>query len=308
MQAEQTKKPWWKRVLRILMWALLALVVAVGVLVALNWDIAMRFRTGGLKVYETSPPTLPADIARPAVLVFSKTNGFRHAETIDAANALMTRIAKEKNWGMFQTENGAAFTPEILARFDAVVFNNVSGDPFNAGQRSAFKSYLEQGGGFVGIHGSGGDFGYLWDWYVNDLIGAQFIGHTMDPQFPKGTLKIEDTSHPATKGLPATWSREEEWYSFNKSVRAKGYHVLATADESSYVPKGQFGKDIKMGKDHPMVWWHCVGKGRVFYSALGHKAEYYAEPNHIAMLKGAVSWALKQEGEGCAVPEVKEAK
>jgi uncharacterized protein len=292
----------WKRLKRILRWILLIVLALLAFGVVRNWDILMRFRTGGLKIYEVTPPTVPVDLKRPAILVFSKTNGFRHAEAITAAGKLFGQFAAEKGWGIYQTENGATFNPAILSRFDAVVFNNVSGDPFNPDQRAAFKGFLEQGGGFVGIHGSGGDFGYLWDWYVNDLIGVQFIGHTMNPQFPEATLKIEDTNHPATRGLPAFWPRpEEEWYSFDASVRAKGYHVLATLDETSYVPKGMFGKDVRMGKDHPMVWWHCVGKGRVLYSALGHKPEYYSEPNHIALLMGAVTWALRQEGEGCDV-------
>jgi type 1 glutamine amidotransferase len=285
---------------RVLLWLLLAILALLAVMVALNWNTLIRFRTGGLKEYETTAPNLPANIPRPAILVFSKTNGFRHAETIVAANQLLEVMAKEKGWGYYFTENGATFNPELLAKFDAVVFNNVSGDPFTPDQRTAFKSFLERGGGFVGIHGSGGDPGYLWDWYVNDLIGAQFIGHTMNPQFPPGTLKIEDSSHPATRGMPATWSRgEEEWYSFDKSVRAKGYHVLLSLDEASYEPKGMWGQDLRMGGDHPMVWWHCVGKGRALYSALGHKPEYYAEPNYIALLKGAVSWAARQDGEGC---------
>ena len=283
----------WKR---IVLYIVGGLVLLIGIGAALNYDNIMRFRTGGLRNYETAPPTLPADLPRPAILVFSKTNGFRHAESIDAANALLAGFAKEAGWGYFQTENGATFSPELLAKFDAVVFNNVSGDPFTPAQRDAFKAFLEAGGGFVGIHGSGGDFGYLWDWYVNDLIGAQFIGHTMDPQFPQATVRIEDRTHPATRSLPESWTREEEWYSFDKSVRAKGYHILATADETSYTPKGMFGQDVRMGKDHPLVWWHCVGKGRALYSALGHKPEYYSEPNHIALVKGAVNWAMRLEG------------
>ena len=179
------------------------------------------------------------------------------------------------------------------------MFNNVSGDVFTPEQRKAFKDWIEAGGGFVGIHGSGGDMSYAWDWYVNDLIGAQFIGHTMDPQFPEATMNIVDKNHPATADLPDTWTREEEWYSFDASVRAKGFTVLATVDETTYETKGPFGQDITMGDDHPLVWWHCEGKGRALYSALGHKPEYYSEENHRTILLGATKWALRLEGEGC---------
>jgi type 1 glutamine amidotransferase len=278
---------------------LLVLALLLGVLIFWQWDLFQRLFLGGVKIYETTAPALPAEIERPAILVFSKTNGFRHAESIAAANALYVDLAAKNGWGHFQTENGATFSPETLARFDAVVFNNVSGDVFTPDQRAAFKSFLEQGGGFVGVHGSGGDFSYKWDWYVNDLIGAQFIGHIMDPQFQDAKVVFENRTHPAVRDLPETITRKDEWYSFDRSVRTKGYTVLGTLDEKSYSPKGMWSQDIAMG-DHPVIWWHCIGKGRALYSALGHLPEAYAEPHHKALLTGAIKWALRQDGEGCA--------
>lgn len=288
-----------KWIKRVLIGVPLTVLALVGVLAALNWDLVQRVFFGGLKVYETEPPALPADLKRPAILVFSKTNGFRHEEAIPAANALFAGFAKENGWGYFQTENAATFDPSILARFDAVVFNNVSGDVFTAGQREALKTYLTGGGGFVGIHGAGGDLSYKWDWYPDALIGARFIGHPLGPQFQQATVNVEDDTHPATTDLPRAWVRTDEWYSFEKPARRPGYTVLATLDESTYKPDGLFGKDLRMGKDHPIAWWHCIGKGRVLYSALGHRAEAYAEPEYQAMLLGATQWALRLEGEGC---------
>ncbi len=276
--------------------------------VAVNWNIIHRVFLGGVKVYETQAPVLPTDIKRPAILVFSKTNGFHHEEAIPAANALFAGIAKAQGWGYYQTENGATFAPEILSRFDAVIFNNVSGDVFTPAQRHALKTYIEQGGGFVGIHGAGGDMSYDWRWYASDLIGAQFIGHPMGPQFQKASVKIEERTHPATKGLPESWSRTDEWYSFEKSPRKPGVTILARLDETTYSPKGLFGKKLAMGKDHPIMWSHCTGKGRVFYSAMGHQAEAYAEPGYRKLLIGAARWSLKLDGKGCGDDSALEAK
>lgn len=84
--------------------------------------------------------------------------------------------------------------------------------------------------------------------------------------------------------------------------------MIATLDERSYSPKGVWGQDLAMGKDHPVAWWHCIGRGRVFYSAMGHTAEAYAEPAYQGMLRGAVQWALRRDGEGCdAAPAAGEA-
>lgn len=283
---------------RTVLWGLLLLVILFVISVARNFEIIQRTMLGGLKIYETVPPQVPANIARPAILVFSKTNGFRHEEAIPAANALVAQIAKEKGWGYFQTENGATFEPAILAKFDVVVFNNVTGDVFTSAQRQALKQFIENGGGYVGVHGSGGDFSYNWRWYVEDLIGAQFKGHPKYPQFQQATVHIEDKTHPATRELPDLWKRTDEWYSFEKSARRPGYHILATLDEATYNPK-MMGLDIAMGKDHTIAWWHCMGKGRVFYSAMGHTAAAYAEPDYRKMLLGAVTWALRLEGSEC---------
>jgi uncharacterized protein len=283
---------------------ILVLALVLAALIVWQWDFFQRMFMGGVKVYETTAPVLPAEIKRPAILVFSKTNGFRHAETIIAANVLYASMAEKNGWGHFQTENGAAFDPAILARFDAVLFNNVSGDVLTLDQRAAFKAFLEKGGGFVGVHGSGGDFSYKWDWYVKDLIGAQFIGHTMDPQFQDAKVVFENRTHPAVKDVPESLIRTDEWYSFDTSVRKKGYTVLGALDEKSYSPTGLWGQKLAMG-DHPVIWAHCIGNGRILYSAMGHLPEAYAEPAYQTLLSGALNWTLRLEGEGCEAPSVK---
>jgi Trehalose utilisation len=77
--------------------------------------------------YDSVSPVLPRDLVNPAILVFSKTNSYRH-DSIDAANAMFREIANERGWGIFETENGAVFNAAQLGRFKAVVWNNVSGD------------------------------------------------------------------------------------------------------------------------------------------------------------------------------------
>jgi len=82
-----------------------------------------------------------------------------------------------------------------------------------------------------------------------------------------------------------------------ESADDRGPHILATADETTYNP----GRST-MGADHPMVWTHCVGKGKVFYSAIGHSAATYQEPNHLRLLENAIAWAigpLGPDGAAC---------
>jgi uncharacterized protein len=257
----------------------------------------------GFHRYESVPPILPDSLSKPSVLIFSKTNGYRH-QSIEVSNAALSAIAQRRGWSVFVTENAAVFNPEQLPRFSAVVWNSASGDVLTLGQQTAFKSYLESGGGYLGIHGAGGDLKYMWRWYADTLIGAQFIGHPLYPQLQAARVLIEDTTHPATRRLGATWIRTDEWYSFASSSRTKGYHVLASLDEESYQPRSKIPlpflkpKDLHMG-DHPIIWLHCVGNGRAFYSALGHEASAYAEPQHLQMLEGALEWSMGLAGTHC---------
>jgi type 1 glutamine amidotransferase len=254
--------------------------------------------------HETTPPELPADLTPPALLVFTKTNGFRHTEAIPAGVALIEEIAQRRGWSVFHTENGAVHDDALLARFQAIVWHQVSGDVLSPAQREALQRFLADGKGWVGIHGAGGDRSYDWPWYVKELVGAQFIGHPMGPQFQTATWRTEDKTHPASARLPETWQREDEIYSFERSVREKpGYRVLVSVDETTYSPFENIlwmERDLHMpGGDHPMVWHHCVGPGRAFYSALGHQAKAYDEPEMEALIEGALAWALRLEGEGC---------
>lgn len=284
------------------------LLLAVVLLIVFVWGLGAsnfgRIVLGVGKTYDTVPPQLPAQLPGTAVLIFSKTNGYRDDEQIPAANAALEKIAKEHGWSSYTTENAAVFNPVQLSRFKVVVWSSVSGDVLTPPQRDAFRRWLEQGGGFVGLHGAGGDPEYAWRWYVDHLIGAQFIGHTMGPQFQPATLSVEDRTHPATRHLNATWRRVDEWYSFAASPRAKGYHVLISLDERTYKPEMNFWplvrhRSVAMGSDHPMVWTHCEGKGRAFYSALGHQASAYSEPLHVNMIAGAIAWSAGLEGPGC---------
>jgi uncharacterized protein len=255
----------------------------------------------GINRYETVPPVLADRLRETAILIFSKTNGFRDEEAIKAATGALIGICQRRGWSAVVTENAAIFNPPQLARFKAVVWNNTSGDVLTADQRAAFKAYMERGGGFVGIHGAGGDPKYRWDWYVDTLIGAQFIGHPFSPQFQDATVHIEDGANPATRGLGDTWVHRDEWYSFATNPRDKGMHVLATVDENTYSPMMSllfFHKDLRMG-DHPIVWTHCIGTGRAIYSAIGHAASTYSEPKHIQMLDGAIEWAAGLSGMPC---------
>jgi type 1 glutamine amidotransferase len=235
---------------------------------------------------DDAPPLLPEELDEPAVLVFSKANGFVHEAAIPAAEELVRTLAARNGWSVFVTDNGAIMNPEQLARFAVVVGNNNSGTFLSPDQQQALRRYILTGGGYVGLHGAGGDFYYSWDWYVQELIGAQFTGHTMDPQFQDAVVERVEPS-PLTAHLPQRWSiSNEEWYAFADNPRRQGITILLALDEASYRPGG-----ASMTGEHPVAWNHDLGEGRVVYSAIGHQAETYALPAYRQFLERAIAWA-----------------
>lgn len=239
---------------------------------------------------------LPVPAGGAAVLVFERSNGFRDAPSVEAAEASFRDIAARRGWTFVFTSDPGDITAANLAQFKAVIWNNVSGDVLTLGQRAALRSFVEGGGGFAAVHGSGGDPLYIWDWYADTLIGARFIGHVDEHQTAR--IRIEDSASPITAGLSADWTMLEEWYSFARSPRGPGTTVLLTLDEASYAPVSAL-RDLRMG-DHPIAWTRCVGRGRSFYTAIGHRPETYRDPDNLRFMEQALAWTVGLVPSGCA--------
>lgn len=215
------------------------------------------------------------------VLVFSKTLGYRHA-SITNGIATIQQLGSEHGFAVEATEDSSAFTATNLARFRAVVFLSATGDILNPEQEAAFRDYVLGGGGLAAIHGA--VFGPnacedKWTWY-GDAFGCAFSNHSA--VLPAQVL-IEDANEPSTRGLPARWSRTDEWYNFTGTPRGQA-HVLATVDESTY-------RGGAMGEDHPIAWSRRIGKGRMWYTAMGHTESSFSEPLFLKHILGGIQTA-----------------
>src|SRR5687768_7386824 len=138
------------------------------------------------------------------VLIFSKTNGFRH-ESIDQGGISMKEYFTTHNISFTHSEDSTVFNSNNLSAFDVVMFFNTTGNILDSMQQNALLAHIKSGKGFVGIH-SASDTEYDWPWYAG-LVGAQFANH---PQIqPAAVLKI-DTQFAANKHLPERWTRTDE--------------------------------------------------------------------------------------------------
>lgn len=250
--------------------------------------------------YDNTSPKFDLNSGGTRVLVFTKINGFDHGPSVTAATQAISDLALKRNWQVAVTDRGGAFTPQTLAKFDVVVWNNNSGDVLTLSQREAFEDYIHQGGGFLGIHGAGGDPTYFWDWYADELLGARFIGHPMEPQFQDARIVVEAHAGGIGADLAPGWTMNDEWYSFQDNPRASGASVVATLDENTYLPEGYGGQDLRMGEDHPIAWTRCIGNGRAMYTAIGHRPEVYQLPQNLKLLEDGLAWAAGQSALNCS--------
>ncbi len=144
-------------------------------------------------------------------------------------------------------------------------------------------TFIKSGKGFIGIHSATDTF-YKWAEY-GEMIGGYFDQH---PWHQEVAVKVEDQKHPATKHLGASFRITDEIYQ-HKNFSRQNVHVLLSLDASSVdLTKPNVHRT---DKDFALAWMRNFGKGRVFYTALGHRPEVWNDERFQKLLIGAVKWA-----------------
>jgi hypothetical protein len=265
--------------------------------------------------------TAVAQAAPRKVLVVTVTTGFRHS-SIPTAEKVLGELAKESGAftveyarvepkdPQFQGPDGKPDTakvnaaieavlaekmsPAALKHYDAIVFANTTGN-LPLPDRQAFLDWIKSGKGFVGMHSATDTFhgfaGYL------DMIGAEFKTH--DSQQMEVQPINQNPQCPACAHLGKDWKVFDEIYQF-KNFDSSKVHGLLTLD------KKPSAKDPAPG-EYPIAWCKEYGKGRVFYTSLGHREDVWdptwpdrknpkavAEAYQKHILNG-IKWALGME-------------
>jgi type 1 glutamine amidotransferase len=254
------------------------------------------------------------------VLVYTKNQvgknqagkAFYVHDNIPASVAAIKKLGEENNFAVDVSDDPAVFTDQNLKRYKALVFDNTNNEIFgNEEQKAAFQRYIRgfksiespkgaeqrvalwgyasSGGGFVGIHSASGSM-RQWPWFW-EMLGGKFLRH---PKLQPFTIKVKDPKDPSTAHLPASFQWTDEFYFLDHMP--DGLHVLLAGDLTTLDdPAKEKYPGKKFGDEFPLAWRHQFDGGREWYTALGHKPEYYSDPRLAKHILGGILWAMGEK-------------
>ena len=234
--------------------------------------------------------------SRKRLLAIGEEKGYRH-EAVSHALATIERLGRESGiWDTYirtdteaLTKKKLEYNAQNLNDFDAVVFYTGGTLEMDDSQKADFLSFIhDEGKGFIGIHSATITF-TKWPEF-GEMIGGYFDEH------PWGTFDapviVEDPGFPGMSQWPREFIIKDEIYQI-KNYSRDDRRVLMRLDAAKL--KLDNTRVHRTDKDFAVAWAKMYGKGRVFYSTLGHVTENWDDPRFQSMMTGAIKWALRLE-------------
>lgn len=251
------------------------------------------------------PPSAPP--FKKTILVLGAAKGFEHNSIPDAMATIWKMGHDTGMWEAYLrtdyeliTKKDIGRNAKNLSKFDALVFASSTGEmALDDDQKKDLLSYVhDDGKGFVGIHAAL-DSNYNWPEYA-EMIGGWFDQHpwmTFD-----APIIVEDPNFPATRHFPHAFMKRDEIYQAKQWSRDK-VNVLMRLDETKLNYENN-PRIHRADHDFAVAWSKMYGKGRVFYSTLGHTNESWNDPDIPKMYFEAIKWVLGLT-EGGTAPHAK---
>ncbi len=216
------------------------------------------------------------------MLAYSKTNGFRHQDSIDSGKRMLTELAAQYDFEVTLTESNDEITPEGLSQHEILFFLNPTGDVFNNEEQRIFEEWMTQGGAFVGTH-SATDTENGWAFY-SEVTGQYYDLH--DACCAEANIQWDPSAltFPGVQALPSPWRRAEEWYNFNSAAdwsTKPGFRILSRVTTN--------------GSTRPVSYIREWGNFRAFYTSLGHEGPTFDDENVRKHIAGGILWAVRRE-------------
>jgi type 1 glutamine amidotransferase len=252
-----------------------------------------------------------ADGSTKKVLFFTKSSGFQHSvitrkgDELGHAEKILVEIGKAAGFDVVPSKDGRLFDPDKIGQWDAFVFCT-TGDltkegtdkqpPMSPEGEEAFYKAIRSGKGFMGMHCATDTFGHHRGQETGDpfieLIGGEFQSHGAQHE---AKLDIVDPAFPGVEPFGKSFKITDEWYA-QKNL-ADDLHVIIAHDTSTM--KGwEYERP-----NFPQTWARNEGKGKVFYTSMGHREDVWDDKRYQGLLVGALKWITGQ-AEFDAAPNV----
>ncbi|MHC4658346.1 MAG: ThuA domain-containing protein, partial [Planctomycetota bacterium] len=256
-------------------------------------SVSLAISPEELQKIEDAAPAKATAAPRQArkLLVFDLCNDYKHSSIPYWNKTLEIMGRKTGAYVTVVSNDMSMFKKERLSQFDAVCLNNTTKLDFgNEELRKSLMDFVKGGKGLVGIHAASDNF---YDWpEAAEMIGAQFSGH---PWTSGGTwaIKIDDPKHPLTAAFSGKGFKiKDELYRTKPPLysRSKQRVLLSLdmTDEATRNVKGFRPTDMDTG----ISWVKSYGKGRVFYSSLGHNHDVVWNPAVLQHYIDGIQFAL----------------
>jgi uncharacterized protein len=218
------------------------------------------------------------------LLYLTLSAGFKH-DSVPLSREIVKQIGEKS--GAFETteaEDLTGFTSQNLKNYDAVMFYTTGELPMSEIQKKAFTDYLNAGHGFIGVHSATDTF-YMWDQYLR-IVGGYFDGH---PWHENVTVDVAAPDNHIVKFLGKSFQIKDEIYQIS-DFEWRNSDVLLRLDPNS-VDLSKAGVR-KRFYNWPLAWTRKYGRGKVFYTALGHEQAVWQDPRYQELLLNGIKWTM----------------
>jgi type 1 glutamine amidotransferase/HEAT repeat protein len=232
-----------------------------------------------------APPATPAEPRR--VLIFTLCKGYPHGCIPVATEALRMLGSATNAYEADVSDDPQVFDARSLQRYDAVIFNNTTGELFeDAALRDSLMAYIRGGGGIVGIHAATDCF-YEWPEF-GAMMGGYFDGH---PWHELVGIKIDDPFSPINAVFEGrSFEITDEIYQFREPYSREHLRVLLSLDTTR--TNMQKNGIKRSDGDFAVSWIRGYGEGRVFYCSLGHRNEIFWNPVVLQHYLAGIQYAI----------------
>ena len=238
------------------------------------------------------------------VLFFTKSAEYEHdvvrrdSGRLGAAETALVQLGATHGFDVTASKDGTVFDTD-LEQYDAFLFYT-TGDVTRPGEdqqppmsphgKAALLNAIAAGKGFVGIHCASDTFHSAGERYQPqnirdpyiDMLGGEFVSHGEQQE---ASIRVVDARFPGLQTVGEAFLLYEEWYALKNF--APDLHVILVIDTT-----GMQGTEYQR-PPYPITWARRHGQGRVFYTAMGHRAEVWSHPLFQTVLLGGIAWVLR---------------